>query len=94
MKTNRFLPIVAPLFSLATALTAPAALWLPAVISSHAILQSGKPIAIWGWADPGDVITVSLKAGDAQAEGFVAATAANGHWSGQLAAMKPAPRFN
>jgi sialate O-acetylesterase len=33
---------------------------LPAVISDHMVLQSGAKAKVWGWADPGEEITVSI----------------------------------
>jgi len=39
---------------------------LPAVIDSHMVLQRDVPLTIWGWADPGEAVTVKL--GDAFAE--------------------------
>lgn len=33
---------------------------LPAVISDHMVLQSERPVAIWGWAGAGESVTVSL----------------------------------
>lgn len=33
---------------------------LPAIFGSHMVLQQGKPIVLWGWADPGEAITVSI----------------------------------
>lgn len=39
---------------------------LPAVIGDNMVLQRGKPLPIWGWADAGEVITVTL--GDQQKE--------------------------
>jgi sialate O-acetylesterase len=33
---------------------------LPAVIGSHMVLQQQRPIVIWGWADPGEAVTVAL----------------------------------
>ena len=33
---------------------------LPQVLSDHVVLQREAPIHIWGWADPGEQITVSL----------------------------------
>ena len=61
---------------------------LPAVISEHAVVQANKPIAIWGWAAPGEAVRVSVGAGNALAEGFTATAAADGRWSGELAPMK------
>lgn len=88
MKTNSFLHFVAPVILLAASLPAPAALRLPAVISTHAILQAGKPVAVWGWAQAGEVVTVTFKGGDGASEEFHATAAADGRWSGQLAALK------
>ena len=33
---------------------------LPAVISDHAVLQSGEPVAIWGWSSPEATVHVSF----------------------------------
>lgn len=35
---------------------------LPKVLSDHMVLQRDSPIHIWGWADPGECIAVSLHA--------------------------------
>ncbi|WP_432798695.1 sialate O-acetylesterase [Poriferisphaera sp. WC338] len=34
------------------------ALELPAVFSNNAVLQHGQPLLVWGWADPGETVTV------------------------------------
>ena len=48
-----------------------AAVRLPAVIGDNMVVQSGKPVPIWGWADKGEEVTVTIanqtlatKAGD------------------------------
>ena len=53
------------------AATVDAAVTLPALISDNMVLQRGRPIPIWGWADKGEEVTVaaagqtvSTKAGD------------------------------
>lgn len=33
---------------------------LPTVIASHMVLQRDKPLPIWGWADPGEEVTVEF----------------------------------
>jgi sialate O-acetylesterase len=33
---------------------------LPHVFGSHMVLQRQKPVPVWGWADPGEAITVTL----------------------------------
>ena len=56
---------------------------LPAIISNNMMLQSGKPLPIWGWADAGEKVTVKL--GDQTAD----ATANDqGKWSVTLKPLK------
>lgn len=45
---------------LLSASSAFAAVKMPSVISDHMVLQSGKPVAIWGWADAGEEVTVEF----------------------------------
>jgi sialate O-acetylesterase len=33
---------------------------LPAIFSDHLVLQAEAPVKVWGWADPAEVITVSI----------------------------------
>ncbi|MFC1481796.1 sialate O-acetylesterase [Candidatus Neomarinimicrobiota bacterium] len=33
---------------------------LPAIISDNMLLQSGTAVRIWGWADPGEVVSIDL----------------------------------
>lgn len=33
---------------------------LPHMLSDHAVLQREQPIHIWGWADPGEAVTVGF----------------------------------
>ncbi|MGQ0637122.1 MAG: sialate O-acetylesterase [Planctomycetaceae bacterium] len=40
--------------------TAGAAVRLPAIISDNMVLQAEKPLPIWGWAEPGEEVTVTL----------------------------------
>jgi sialate O-acetylesterase len=56
---------------------------LPSVLNSHMVLQRGKPIPVWGWADAGEKLTVSI--GDASAK---ATADADGKWNVSLPAMK------
>jgi sialate O-acetylesterase len=55
---------------------------LPHLFTSHMILQRDKPIAVWGWADPSERISVSL--GSSVRE---TTTAADGRWSVALPPM-------
>lgn len=46
---------------------------LPAIFNSHMVLQQGKEIRIWGWAEPGESVTVYLdgeESGGAEAVAF------------------------
>ena len=56
---------------------------LPKVIGSHMVLQRERPLPIWGWADPGEEVTVKLD----QATASVKADA-QGDWKVVLPAMK------
>ncbi len=55
---------------------------LPGLFSDHAVLQQGRPIPVWGWADPGEKVTVSLGGKT------VSAVAADGRWRVHLPARK------
>lgn len=57
---------------------------LPKVIGNHMVLQQGKPVEIWGWAEPGETITVTLGQGN---RGTTRAKQ-NGEWRVRLAVMK------
>jgi sialate O-acetylesterase len=56
---------------------------LAALFSAHMVVQSGQTLPIWGWADPGDKITVSLagEAGEAVA-------GQDGRWQAMLKPLK------
>jgi sialate O-acetylesterase len=59
---------------------------LPNIIGNDMVLQRDKPIQIWGWADPGEKVTVK---GSWQCFRGSSATAdANGKWKVQLPAAK------
>ncbi len=44
-----------------TAAIADAALRLPAVLADHMVLQRDAPVPIWGWADPGERVSVRIE---------------------------------
>ena len=33
---------------------------LPKIFGNHMVLQQGQPVPVWGWADPGEAVTVSF----------------------------------
>jgi sialate O-acetylesterase len=50
-------------FSVAVLLSVSAAradVRLPAIFSDHAVLQREMPVPVWGWADPGEEVTVTI----------------------------------
>lgn len=49
---------------------------LPKILSSHMVVQRGQAIHIWGWADPGEQVTVTLRGATASAKADDL-----GHWS-------------
>ncbi len=56
---------------------------VPHVIASHMVLQRGRPVTIWGWADAGEKVTVRL----AGSKVTIRATG-QGEWKVKLPKMK------
>ena len=56
-----------------------AELRLASVLADHMVLQRDKPVAVWGWADAGESVTVSFAG---QSKSTIAA--ADGKWSLKL----------
>ena len=79
----RRLPIVC-LVLLCWIETALANVSLPSLFSDHMVLQQQSAIPVWGWADPGEEITVTL--GDQKQ---TATAASDGKWSVKLTACEP-----
>ncbi len=65
--------------------TAQANVRLPAVISNNMVLQKDIPLPIWGWADAGETVTVTLGESMATAKADAA-----GKWKVTLPAQKTA----
>lgn len=95
MSKNRFLS--KHIFSLALALsflsavcppTSKAELRLPHLFSDHMVLQRNMAISIWGWADPGEPITVSLGTSTRESVGGT-----DGRWNVSLPAMSAGGPF-
>lgn len=68
--------------ALSLALNASADVRLPHVFGSHMVLQRDKPIIIWGWANPGETVTVQLGT-----ESQTAQANDRGEWKVTLPAM-------
>ncbi|MBT3193363.1 MAG: 9-O-acetylesterase [Verrucomicrobia bacterium] len=73
----------------ALAITVQADVHLPNVFSEHMVLQRQSPIPVWGWADPGETVTVQL-ADSAQKE---AVADAQGEWRVALDAAEAGGPF-
>jgi sialate O-acetylesterase len=58
--------------------TASANLRLPAIISDNMVLQQNSNIALWGWANPGEAVTI--KAGWPANAGAAVTAGADGKW--------------
>ena len=59
---------------------------LPAILSSSAVLQSGMPLPVWGWAKPGSRVVVQL----AGQERRVTA-GRDGRWRVHFTPLEPGP---
>ncbi len=71
------------LVSLFACLTAQAEVRLPGFFNDHMVLQRERPIPIWGWANPGERISVALSGGSTA----TATAADDGRWKVALDAM-------
>jgi sialate O-acetylesterase len=60
-------PLAALLLSASALTSAHADVRLPKILSDHMVLQAGKPSKIWGWADAGEKVTVSIAGKSASA---------------------------
>jgi sialate O-acetylesterase len=80
MSASRIAGIAASL--LLAANSAQAEVHLPALFSDHMVLQSNFAAPVWGWADPGEKVTVNI-AGQTQ----TATAGPDGKWSVKLTPM-------
>lgn len=81
MRTPRFLTLLLAVFLGGSSLFA-AGFRLAAPISDHMVLQREKPVAVWGWADAGETVTVAF-AGQSK----TATAGADGKWLLRLDAL-------
>ena len=56
---------------------------LPRIVRDSMVLQRDQPINIWGWASPGEKITIQF-----DRKKYLATTKQDGRWSAQLRPMK------
>ena len=79
---KKFLSLVVVLV-VAAAFSSRADVKLPSVIGSHMVLQRSQACPVWGWADPGEKVTVEFAGQKKTAE-----AAADGSWRVNLRSMK------
>lgn len=78
-----YLPFFASVtLSLASLSSLPAEVRLPAIFGDQMVLQQDARLPVWGWADPGEKVTVTF--GDQKAE---ATAGADGKWQTDLPAV-------
>lgn len=58
-------------------------LWMPTVFGNNMVLQSGKATKVWGWAAPGETVTVTIGSHTAKGK-----TANDGKWTVTLKNLK------
>ena len=62
---------------------------LPKIFGDGVVLQRGQPIPVWGWAEPGQTINISLSIEGEKGKNTVSAKADNeGKWMVKLPSMK------
>ena len=54
---------------------------LPALVGDHMVIQRDTPVPVWGWAAPGEQVTVTFRG-----KGYAATPAASGKWQVALPA--------
>jgi sialate O-acetylesterase len=85
MKSSRVLPILALSISFVRLPSAHADVKLPALFSDHAVLQRGQAVPVWGAADAGEDVSVTI-AGQTQ----TTKAGADGKWKVSLKPLKEA----
>jgi sialate O-acetylesterase len=66
MIRSRLAPVL--VLALAATLTCTAHVRLPNVFSHHMVLQRDCPLTFWGWAEPGESVTITIGANSAKAQ--------------------------
>ncbi|MBC8085203.1 MAG: sialate O-acetylesterase [Hymenobacter sp.] len=67
---------------LSGSLATQAAIRLPALVGDHMVLQREQPLPVWGWAGPGETVTVGF-----QNQAYPATATPAGRWQVMLPAM-------
>jgi sialate O-acetylesterase len=88
MKTNLNMNLLLVLVALSTSFLSVADPLLPSVFGDHMVLQRNAKVPVWGWADPGEKITVTL--GRQSVSGHAAS---DGRWQATLKPMRAGGPF-
>lgn len=83
MDRKNILMVTGAVFALLAAAGAEAKVTLPSVLSDGVVLQRELPVRIWGKADPGEKVKVTLAGKSAETK-----AGADGRWTATLPAMK------
>jgi len=84
-----FWAVVFFLFAIFHVTVVPAEIRLPAIVGDHMVLQSGQPLPIWGWADPGEMVAVTIPG-----QSVTAKAGEDGRWQVKLAKLEPGDPFD
>ena len=76
------LPLIVLLLLICWSLPASAEVRLPVLFSDNMVVQSDRPVRVWGWADDGELVAVQFRGQVASARAMA------GRWSVQLKPMK------
>ncbi len=81
---QKFRTILAVLAAVLVAGRASGNVTLPSVFSDHMVLQHGRNLAVWGWADPGEDVTVSIAGRSASTR-----AGSDRRWQVRIGALSP-----
>jgi len=88
MKITGICLILVTMLSCIVTVQASADVILPHIIGSNMVLQRDMPLPVWGWADPGETVTVTLGTNEVSARANE-----KGSWMVNLPAMKAGGPF-
>ncbi|HUT09035.1 MAG TPA: sialate O-acetylesterase [Thermoguttaceae bacterium] len=77
------------LFAVSNAAVVLAEIRLPAIVGDHMVLQREQTPPIWGWADPGEMVAVTIPG-----QSVTAKAAEDGRWQVKLAELEPGAPFD
>lgn len=89
MKTLPSKPIYILLLLIISAFNADAKVKLPAIVGNNMVLQRNEVVKVWGWADPGEKVTVSFLKTK-----YTSKTGTDGKWMVKLKPMNAGGPFS